>query len=50
VHAEETEASWRLYEPLLNRTAPPHPYPAGSWGPAAADELMATSGATWSNR
>lgn len=50
VHAEETEASWRLYEPLLSRDAPPHPYPAGSWGPAAADDLMAASGATWSNR
>jgi len=50
VHAEETEAAWQLYEPLLRRATPPHPYPAGSWGPAAADGLLAASGGTWSNR
>jgi len=49
VHADETEASWRLYEPLLQRDAPPDPYPAGSWGPAAADRLPALSGAAWIN-
>ncbi|MFZ4537742.1 hypothetical protein [Propionivibrio sp.] len=50
VHADETETSWRLYAPLLNRDAPPHPYPAGSWGPAEADSLLAGSGTKWSNR
>jgi glucose-6-phosphate 1-dehydrogenase len=50
VHADETEASWRLYEPWLQRAAPPEAYPAGSWGPAAADRLVAASGATWCNR
>ncbi len=47
VHADETEASWRLYGPLLKRRAKPHPYAAGSWGPAAADRLMAASGGDW---
>lgn len=50
VHADETEASWRLYEPLLQRETAPYPYPAGSWGPAAADTLLAGSGTAWSNR
>jgi glucose-6-phosphate 1-dehydrogenase len=47
VHADETEAAWRLYAPLLRRRARPHPYPAGSWGPAAAAGLMAASGGDW---
>jgi glucose-6-phosphate 1-dehydrogenase len=47
VHADETEASWRLYEPLLKRRSAPHPYPAGSWGPAAADKLMEATGGDW---
>lgn len=49
VHADETEASWRLYNPLLRRHALREPYPAGSWGPAAADRLIAASGGAWSN-
>jgi len=49
VHADETEAAWHLYAPLLRRKAPPDPYPAGSWGPAAAERLLAADGATWSN-
>jgi glucose-6-phosphate 1-dehydrogenase len=39
VHADEVEASWRLYTPLLDRLAAPEPYPAQSWGPASADAL-----------
>lgn len=49
VHADEAEASWRLYQPLLQRSAPPDFYPAGSWGPAAADRLPAASGMPWFN-
>ncbi|MGE5469779.1 MAG: glucose-6-phosphate dehydrogenase [Bacteroidota bacterium] len=49
VHADETEASWRLYTPLLDRRETPEFYPAGSWGPAAADRLIAASGGVWSN-
>ncbi len=47
VHADETEASWRLYAPLLRRRSMPHPYAAGSWGPEAADKLMRATGGDW---
>jgi len=40
VHADEVEASWRLYTPLLDAGLPVHPYPAGSWGPEAARGLL----------
>jgi glucose-6-phosphate 1-dehydrogenase len=49
VHAEETEAAWRLYAPLLAAPRELHPYPAGSWGPEAADRLLARDGARWRN-
>jgi glucose-6-phosphate 1-dehydrogenase len=39
VHADEVEAAWRLYTPVLERPRAPLPYPAGTWGPAAADAL-----------
>lgn len=42
VHSEETEASWELYTPLLERQdLPIHSYRAGSWGPSAAEQLLA---------
>ena len=47
VHADETESSWRLYAPLLRRRSAPHPYPAGSWGPEAANKLMEGTGGDW---
>jgi glucose-6-phosphate 1-dehydrogenase len=40
VHADEVETSWRVYAPLLDRHAPPHPYPAGSWGPAESGSVV----------
>jgi glucose-6-phosphate 1-dehydrogenase len=40
VHADEVEASWRLYTPLLRRKRPLHFYPAGTAGPAAASRLF----------
>ncbi len=33
VRGDEVEASWRLYDPLLNSDIPVHTYEAGSWGP-----------------
>jgi glucose-6-phosphate 1-dehydrogenase len=39
VHADEVEASWALYEPLLGGTRPVHAYPAGTWGPLEAGRL-----------
>ena len=47
VHAEETEASWKLYAPLLENKPKPHPYPAGSCGPKAADDMGAACGTDW---
>jgi glucose-6-phosphate 1-dehydrogenase len=40
VHADEAEASWRLYAPLLRKRPPLQFYPAGGTGPAAAQRLM----------
>ena len=40
VHADEVEASWRLYAPLLDQTVAPHPYPAGAWGPAETSSIV----------
>ncbi len=47
------EAAWRLMDPVLSgwasATDPPalHTYPRNSWGPGAADELLAKSGHAW---
>jgi glucose-6-phosphate 1-dehydrogenase len=45
------EASWAVVEPIQNEwrsTKFDFPnYPAGSWGPAAADEMLARRGHTW---
>ncbi len=45
VHGDEVEESWRLFTPVLGLDAPLHGYPAGSWGPAAADRLL--DGRAW---
>jgi glucose-6-phosphate 1-dehydrogenase len=52
--SDEVEAAWKIIDPVLNywaeHPAKPMPtYPAGSWGPAQADELIAQCGATWRN-
>jgi glucose-6-phosphate 1-dehydrogenase len=39
VHAEEVEAAWQLYAPLLGGACRVYSYPAGSWGPPEADAL-----------
>ena len=35
------EEQWRIMQPLLDAPPPVHAYPQGSWGPAAADGLVA---------
>ena len=47
VHADETEASWALYTPLLEQKLPVHHYAAGSWGPTEADHLLERHGHAW---
>jgi glucose-6-phosphate 1-dehydrogenase len=46
VRSDEVEAAWALYAPILERRPPVTFYPAGTWGPAEADRLLA-DGARW---
>ena len=52
--ADMVEAGWNLIQPVLDvwKALPPRSfpnYPAGSWGPPEADELMARDGRHWIN-
>lgn len=47
VRADEVEAAWALYEPLLDRTDV-HPYAAGTDGPDRAERLITTHPRRWS--
>lgn len=47
VHADEVEAAWGLYTPLLEHRPPVHPYAAGTWGPEAAEHLLGDMGGSW---
>jgi glucose-6-phosphate 1-dehydrogenase len=38
------EETWRIMQPLLDSPPPVHPYTPGSWGPEAADKLVAGHG------
>jgi glucose-6-phosphate 1-dehydrogenase len=38
------EQCWRVMQPLLEHPPPVHPYAQGSWGPAAADRIVAGYG------
>jgi glucose-6-phosphate 1-dehydrogenase len=38
------EEAWRIMQPLLDSPPPVHPYAPGSWGPEAANELVAGHG------
>jgi len=48
---DELEAAWRLVTPVLKAWQTdrdgPELYPAGTWGPKAADALLACDGRTW---
>ncbi len=48
--AEEIERSWQIVDPLLHAwesAGHPELYARGSWGPGAADDLMADHGGRW---
>ncbi len=52
MRADQIEASWSIVQPVLDawRTAPPGGvpvYPAGAWGPEAADVLPGRDGRMW---
>ena len=48
---EEVELSWQILDPIIEHWAgskgQPEPYPAGTWGPASADEMLARDGRAW---
>lgn len=49
--ADRAELAWRLLDPILHCweavDTPPATYNPGSWGPQAADELLARDGRAW---
>ncbi|PTY03275.1 glucose-6-phosphate dehydrogenase [Opitutaceae bacterium EW11] len=52
IRGDEAETSWALYTPVLEAWAAAgrqgmDAYPAGSWGPASADQLLAASKHEW---
>ena len=47
VRSDEAEEAWRLYTPILDAGINPDPYPAGSWGPVEAEDLLTPHGHEW---
>jgi glucose-6-phosphate 1-dehydrogenase len=41
VRADSVERAWRIVQPIVDAPPPLHTYAAGTWGPAAADDLIA---------
>jgi len=39
---DSVEAAWRVIDPVLSNAAPVQPYEPGSWGPAAAANIVAS--------
>jgi len=44
IRQDAVEESWRIMQPLLDAPPPVYAYAPGSWGPEAADELIAGHG------
>ena len=44
VRQDSIEEKWRIMQPLLDSPGPVHAYAPGSWGPAAANDLLAGHG------
>jgi glucose-6-phosphate 1-dehydrogenase len=47
---EEVELSWQILDPITSHWASggqPEPYPAGTWGPRSADEMLSRDGRVW---
>jgi len=51
IRSDEVEQSWCIVDPILqawkDRDAPLAGYPAGTWGPRQADQLLAREGRRW---
>ena len=41
---DAVERSWEIVAPVLDASGTAHPYAAGTWGPSAADTLIAPRG------
>lgn len=50
VRADEVEASWRVYDPILAQRSEPIRYAAGTWGPPAMDQGVPIGGDDWMHR
>lgn len=50
VRADEVEASWRLYDPLLEHLPKLIGYEAGTWGPPEMDQGVPLGGEDWMHR
>ncbi len=53
-HGESVEAAWRFIDPIVEAwqeddSIPIYGYPAGTWGPDVADEMIEGEGETWYN-
>ncbi|MEM9409480.1 MAG: glucose-6-phosphate dehydrogenase [Planctomycetota bacterium] len=53
-HGDSVEYAWEFVEPILNAWSydpeiPVYGYPAGSWGPMVADEMIEPEDLTWRN-
>ncbi|WP_283132863.1 glucose-6-phosphate dehydrogenase [Rhizohabitans arisaemae] len=49
-HQREVELSWRILDPIEEfwaKNGRPDAYPAGTWGPRSADEMMSRDGRAW---
>jgi len=47
---EEVELSWEILDPVIDfwaKNGTPESYPAGTWGPSSAHEMLARDGRTW---
>ncbi|WP_043263841.1 glucose-6-phosphate dehydrogenase [Streptomyces sp. CT34] len=47
---EEVELSWKILDPIetyWDKHGKPAQYPAGTWGPVEADEMLARDGRSW---
>jgi glucose-6-phosphate 1-dehydrogenase len=50
IRADEAEGAWRILDPVMNHWAKDknvYFYPAGTWGPHEADELLEQDGREW---
>lgn len=47
VRGDEAEEAWRILEPVIGLDSRPERYEAGSWGPAAAEDLIEGEGDHW---